>query len=407
MARIAGVYDAQVKKGKLAQAERDRRMGLLLPVLKYDAIGSADIVIEAVFERMDVKLAVFAELDRVMKQGAILATNTSTLDVNTIARATKRPGDVLGTHFFSPANVMRLLEIVRGTVTARDVLATALALGKTLGKVSVVSGVCDGFIGNRMLEHYGKQANFLLEEGASPRQVDAAMEAFGFAMGPFKVGDLAGNDIGWNIRKRRRAEKPGYRFSALPDKLCELGRFGQKTGAGWYEYPDGRKPLPSKTVDELIVGAPQGVGYHAAEDRRRGDRRPAGVRAGQRGRTHPRRGHRGAFLRHRRGLSHRLWLSRHARRADVPCGCGRSADWCCDACASSRAMGTAIRSSGNPRRSSSGSWRAAGRLPRYRARPTFQSAAGGEGSRGMNAPKPSSSPPRARRSPSRSAAHST
>jgi 3-hydroxyacyl-CoA dehydrogenase len=253
VARIAGIYDAQVRKGKLKQAERDQRMGSLQPVLRYDAIGSADIVIEAVFERMDVKLAVFAELDRVMKPGAILATNTSTLDVNAIARATKRPADVLGTHFFSPANIMRLLEIVRGTATARDALATALALGKTLKKVSVVSGVCDGFIGNRMLEHYSKQANYLLEEGASPRQVDTAMEAFGFAMGPFKVGDLAGNDIGWSVRKRRRAERPGYRFPTLPDKLCELGRFGQKTGAGWYEYPDGRKPLPSKVVDELIA----------------------------------------------------------------------------------------------------------------------------------------------------------
>ena len=260
VARIAGIYDAQVKKGKLAQAERDRRMGLLLPVLNYDAIGSADIVIEAVFERMDVKLAVFAELDRVMKPGAILATNTSTLDVNAIARATRRPADVVGTHFFSPANIMRLLEIVRGAATARDVLATALVLGKTLKKVSVVSGVCDGFIGNRMLEHYSKQANYLLEEGASPRQVDAAMEAFGFAMGPFKVGDLAGNDIGWSVRKRRRAEKPGYKFSTLPDKLCELGRFGQKSGAGWYEYPDGRKPQPSKVVDELIAAHRKEIG---------------------------------------------------------------------------------------------------------------------------------------------------
>ncbi len=260
VARIAGIYDAQVKKGKLAQAERDKRMGLLLPVLEYDAIGLADIVIEAVFERMDVKLAVFAELDRVMRPGAILATNTSTLDVNAIARSTKRPADVLGTHFFSPANIMRLLEIVRGGATAKDALATALALGRLLKKVSVVSGVCDGFIGNRMLEHYGKQANYLLEEGASPRQVDAAMEAFGFAMGPFKVGDLAGNDIGWNIRKRRRAEKPGYRFSTLPDKLCEMGRFGQKTGAGWYEYPDGRKPSPSKAVDELIAAHRKEIG---------------------------------------------------------------------------------------------------------------------------------------------------
>ena len=260
VARIAGIYDAQVRKGKLLQAERDKRMGLLQPVLKYESIGSADIVIEAVFERMDVKLGVFAELDRVMKSGAILATNTSTLDVNAIARATKRPADVLGTHFFSPANIMRLLEIVRGTATAKDALATALALGKLLKKVSVVSGVCDGFIGNRMLEHYGKQANYLLEEGASPRQVDAAMEAFGFAMGPFKVGDLAGNDIGWNVRKRRRAEKPGYRFSTLPDKLCEMGRYGQKTGSGWYEYPDGRKPLPSKVVDELIAEHRRGLG---------------------------------------------------------------------------------------------------------------------------------------------------
>ncbi|HEU5135773.1 MAG TPA: 3-hydroxyacyl-CoA dehydrogenase NAD-binding domain-containing protein [Steroidobacteraceae bacterium] len=260
VARITAIYDAQVKKGKLAIAERDKRMALLLPVLKYDAIASADIVIEAVFERMDVKLAVFAELDRVMKPGAILATNTSTLDVNAIARSTRRPADVLGTHFFSPANVMRLLEIVRGRDTAKDALATALALGKTLRKVPVVSGVCDGFIGNRMLEQYTRQANYMLEEGASPRQIDAAMEAFGFAMGPFKVGDLAGNDIGWNVRKRRRAEKPGYRFSTLPDKLCELGRFGQKTGAGWYEYPDGRKPLPSKTVDELIAAHRREIG---------------------------------------------------------------------------------------------------------------------------------------------------
>jgi 3-hydroxyacyl-CoA dehydrogenase len=197
---------------------------------------------------------VFAGLDRVAKPGAILATNTSTLDVNVIARGTKRPADVLGLHFFSPANVMRLLEIVRGDATAKDVLTTALGLAKTLRKVAVVSGVCDGFIGNRMLQQYGKQANYLLEEGASPAQVDAAMEAFGSAMGPFRVGDLAGNDIGWNIRKRRRAERPDYRFSTLPDKLCELGRFGQKSGAGWYEYPGGaRKPQPSKFVDELIA----------------------------------------------------------------------------------------------------------------------------------------------------------
>jgi 3-hydroxyacyl-CoA dehydrogenase len=261
VARIAQVYDSQVKKVKLSQEDRDRRMALLAPTLSYDAIGDADIVIEAVFESMDVKRAVFAELDRVMKPGAILATNTSTLDVNAIARGTKRPADVVGTHFFSPANIMRLLEIVRGSATAPDVLATALQLGKKLRKTSVVSGVCDGFIGNRMLEPYGKQANYLLEEGASPQQVDAAMEAFGFAMGPFRVGDLAGNDIGWNIRKRRYAERPDYRFSKLPDKLCEMGRFGQKTGAGWYDYPGGsRKPQPSPVVDELIAAHRREIG---------------------------------------------------------------------------------------------------------------------------------------------------
>jgi len=254
IARIAGIYDGQVKKGKLAQGERDKRLALITPTLAYDVIGSADIVIEAVFESMEVKQKVFTTLDRVMKQGAILATNTSTLDVNQIAAFTKRPQDVVGTHFFSPANVMRLLEIVRGKATAPDVLATVLKLGKTLRKVAVVSGVCDGFIGNRMLEPYTKQAAYLLEEGATPEQVDKAMESFGMAMGPFRVGDLAGNDIGWATRKRRRAERADYKFSTLPDKLCELGRFGQKTGSGWYDYPGGsRKAAPSKVVEDLIV----------------------------------------------------------------------------------------------------------------------------------------------------------
>ncbi|HZF16424.1 MAG TPA: 3-hydroxyacyl-CoA dehydrogenase NAD-binding domain-containing protein [Steroidobacteraceae bacterium] len=261
IARIAGIYDGQVKKGKLAQAERDKRLALIVPTLSCEAIGEADIVIEAVFESMDVKQQVMTTLDRVMKRGAILATNTSTLDVNQIAAFTKRPQDVVGTHFFSPANVMRLLEIVRGKATAADVLATALKLGKTLRKVAVVSGVCDGFIGNRMLEPYTKQASCLLEEGASPDQVDKAMEAFGMAMGPFRVGDLAGNDIGWSVRKRRRAERPDYKFSTLPDKLCELGRFGQKTGGGWYDYPAGsRKPVNSKVVDELIAQHRRDIG---------------------------------------------------------------------------------------------------------------------------------------------------
>ncbi len=254
LARIAGSYDGQVKKGKLTPSERDRRLALLRPTLSYHAIGRADVVIEAVFESMEVKRQVFVALDRVMKPGAVLATNTSTLDVNTIAGFTRRPSDVLGLHFFSPANVMRLLEVVRGRDTAPEVLATALRLGKALRKVAVVSGVCDGFIGNRMLEAYTKQAWYLVEEGATPQQIDRTMESFGVAMGPFRVGDLVGHDVSRSIRQRRRAERPGYLCSTLPDKLCQLGRLGQKTGGGWYDYPEGpRRPAPSAVMEELIT----------------------------------------------------------------------------------------------------------------------------------------------------------
>jgi 3-hydroxyacyl-CoA dehydrogenase len=254
LARIAGVYDGQVKKGKLTAREQDRRLALLRPTLSYDAIGQADVVIEAVFESMEVKRGVFTALDRVMKPGAVLGTNTSTLDVDTIAGFTRRPADVLGLHFFSPANVMRLLEVVRGRATAPEVLATALALGKALRKVAVVSGVCDGFIGNRMLEAYTKQAWYLVEEGATPQQIDRAMESFGLAMGPFRVGDLVGHDVSLSIRQRRRAERPGYLCSTLPDKLCQLERLGQKTGGGWYDYPEGpRRPAPSAVVEDLIT----------------------------------------------------------------------------------------------------------------------------------------------------------
>jgi 3-hydroxyacyl-CoA dehydrogenase len=254
LARIAGIYDGQVKKGRLTVSERDRRLALLQPTLSYETIGQADVVIEAVFEAMEVKREVFVALDRVMKPGAVLATNTSTLDVDAIAGFTHRPSDVLGLHFFSPANVMRLLEIVRGRATATEVLATALTLGKALRKVAVVSGVCDGFIGNRMLEGYTKQAWYLIEEGATPQQMDRAMESFGLAMGPFRVGDLVGHDVSLSIRQRRRAERPGYLCSTLPDKLCQLGRLGQKTGAGWYDYPEGpRRPARSAVVEELIT----------------------------------------------------------------------------------------------------------------------------------------------------------
>jgi 3-hydroxyacyl-CoA dehydrogenase len=196
-----------------------------------------------------------------MKPGAILASNTSTLDLNRIASFTARPQDVIGLHFFSPANVMKLLEIVRGAATGKDVLATALALSKTIKKTGVVSGVCDGFIGNRMVEQYIRQAGFLLDEGALPQQVDRAIENFGFAMGPFRMGDLAGNDIGWYIRKRRAVESPDVKYSKTADLLCEQGRFGQKTGAGWYDYQAGdRTPQPSPWVDEMIVKHSQELG---------------------------------------------------------------------------------------------------------------------------------------------------
>jgi len=246
-------YDAQVKKGKLKQDKLDARMALLSTTLNYGDLKDADMVIEAVFEDIGVKETVFKTLDEVMKPGAILASNTSTLDVNKIAAFTKRPQDVIGMHFFSPANVMKLLEVIRGEKTAKDVLATVMQTAKKIKKTAVVSGVCDGFIGNRMIEQYSRQAGFLLDEGATPAQVDKAMEKFGMAMGPFRMGDLAGNDIGWYIRKRRNAEQPGMRYSKTADLLCELGRFGQKTGAGWYDYlPGKRDAIPSKLVTDMI-----------------------------------------------------------------------------------------------------------------------------------------------------------
>ena len=253
LAIIRKNYDSQVKKGKLKQDKLDQRMGLLSTTLDYADLKDADLVIEAVFEEMGVKQKVFERLDQVMKPGAILASNTSTLDLNKIASFTKRPQDVVGMHFFSPANVMKLLEVVRGGKTGKDVLATVMALGKQIKKTSVVSGVCDGFIGNRMIEQYSRQAGFLVDEGATPQQVDKAVEKFGFAMGPFRMGDLAGNDIGWAIRKRRATERAEMKYSRTADKLCELGRFGQKTGAGWYDYQAGKRDaIPSPLVNKMI-----------------------------------------------------------------------------------------------------------------------------------------------------------
>jgi 3-hydroxyacyl-CoA dehydrogenase len=253
LATIRKNYEAQVKKGKLKQDKYEQRMALLASTLSYADLKDADLIIEAVFEELGVKETVFKQLDAVAKPGAILASNTSTLDVDKIAAFTKRPQDVVGMHFFSPANVMKLLEVVRGKATAKDVLATVMAIAKKIKKTAVVSGVCDGFIGNRMIEQYSRQAGFLLDEGATPQQVDKAVEKFGFAMGPFRMGDLAGNDIGWAIRKRRYVEKPDMKYSKSADLLCELGRFGQKTGAGWYDYQPGKRDaIPSPVVQDMI-----------------------------------------------------------------------------------------------------------------------------------------------------------
>jgi 3-hydroxyacyl-CoA dehydrogenase len=247
-------YQAQVKKGKLKEDKFQQRMALLSSTLNYEDLADADLVIEAVFEEIGVKEQVFNKLDEVMKPGAILASNTSTLDVNAIAHFTKRPQDVVGLHFFSPANVMKLLEVVRGADTSKDIMATVMDVAKKIKKTAVVSGVCDGFIGNRMIEQYSRQAGFLIEEGCTPQQVDKAVEKFGFAMGPFRMGDLAGNDIGWAIRKRRYVEKPHMKYSKTADLLCEQGRFGQKVGKGWYDYVAGKRDaIPNKDVEDMIA----------------------------------------------------------------------------------------------------------------------------------------------------------
>ena len=258
---IRGIYEANAKKGRLTAQQVAERMALLRPTQSYDDLKDADMVIEAVFEEIGVKEAVFRKLDETVKPGAILASNTSTLDLNRIAAFTKRPEDVIGTHFFSPANVMKLLEVVRVGKTGKDVLATVMSLAKKIRKTAVVSGVCDGFIGNRMVEQYLRQALFLLEEGATPRQVDHAVEKWGMAMGPFRMSDLAGNDIGWAIRKRRYREQPGMKYSRIADRLCEQGRFGQKTGLGWYRYEAGRRDaIADPEVDRMIADYGKEIG---------------------------------------------------------------------------------------------------------------------------------------------------
>jgi 3-hydroxyacyl-CoA dehydrogenase len=253
--RVAGNYRTTISRGRLTQAEMDKRMNLISGKVGLDAVAEADVVIEAVFEEMELKKQIFGELDRNARPGTLLATNTSTLDVDAIARSTKRPQDVLGTHFFSPANVMRLLEIVCGKATSHEALATAIALGRKLGKVPVVVGNCDGFVGNRMLARRSTESERLLLEGALPHEVDAAVVEFGFPMGPFAMGDLAGLDVSWRIRRARgtRAE--------IADPLCEAGRFGQKTGKGYYLYASGsRTPTPDPEVEQIIVQASKRLG---------------------------------------------------------------------------------------------------------------------------------------------------
>jgi len=256
-------YAASVAKGRISQEEMDGCMSLISGIASFDQLGEPDVVIEAIFEKMDVKKELFSKLDGLMPAKTILATNTSTLDVNEIASATGRPEKVIGTHFFSPANVMRLQENVRGEKTSDETIATTMALAKKLGKVGVLVGVCDGFVGNRMLHAYTRQANFLLEEGALPQEVDKAIFDFGFPMGPFAMGDLAGLDVGWLIRKARNKEKPNnLRYSPIADRICEKGRFGQKTSAGWYRYEESsRTPVPDPEIEQLVVGISKELGF--------------------------------------------------------------------------------------------------------------------------------------------------
>ena len=253
LANIQKNYANSVKRGRFTQAFVDERLKLIRPTLSYDDFAAADMVVEAVFEGMALKKEVFAELDRVCKPGAILASNTSTLNIDEIASATSRPQAVVGTHFFSPANVMRLLEIVRGKKSSKEVIATCMQLSKKLGKIGVLVGNCRGFVGNRMFGPYRREAQFLIEEGAEVEALDQALVEFGNAMGPLAVGDLAGLDVGWRIRKEyRHLEKPGIRQPFSEDRLCEMGRYGQKTGRGWYRYDDNRRMSVDPELTALL-----------------------------------------------------------------------------------------------------------------------------------------------------------
>lgn len=261
MATIAKNYSNSVKKGRFSQEEMDRRMALITPQLTWDGFDQADIVVEAVFEGMALKKEVFTELDRICKPDAVLASNTSTLNIDEIASVTARPQMVIGHHFFSPANVMRLLEIVRGKQTSNEVIATSMNLARKLKKVGVLVGNCRGFVGNRMIHQYGREAQFLVEEGALPQDVDGALYAYGMAMGPLAMGDLAGLDVGYRIRKEyAHLDDPNVRHPALADRIVEMGRHGQKTQAGWYRYDEQRRPQPDPEVEKLIEATSKELG---------------------------------------------------------------------------------------------------------------------------------------------------
>jgi 3-hydroxyacyl-CoA dehydrogenase len=254
-------YQTSVNKGRYSAETMQLRLDKIALSLTYDGFEDADIIVEAVFEGMALKKQIFSELNKIAKPECILASNTSTLDIDEIASATTRPEMVIGHHFFSPANVMKLLEIVRGKATSREVIATSMALAKKLNKIGVLAGNCRGFIGNRMIHCYGREAQFLVEEGATVEQVDTALYDFGMAMGPLAMGDLAGLDVGWRIRKEfKHLEKPGVRVPLVADQLCEMGRYGQKTGAGWYQYDENRKPSGDAVVTALIDKLARGAG---------------------------------------------------------------------------------------------------------------------------------------------------
>ncbi|SDR60605.1 short chain enoyl-CoA hydratase /3-hydroxyacyl-CoA dehydrogenase [Rhizobiales bacterium GAS113] len=269
IAKMRETYESAAARGRMSETDAKARFARLTPSLSLDDLKDKDLIIEAVFESMKIKKEVFGKLDGLAKPGAVLASNTSTLDVDEIALATSRPGDVVGMHFFSPANIMRLLEVVRGAKSDKDAVATAMGLAKRIGKIAVLAGVCDGFIGNRMLASYGPEAQALALEGATPSQIDKAISDWGLAMGPFAMGDLAGNDVGWRIRQERALSNERKMQYAVNDKICEMGRFGQKTGRGFYIYEKGsRTPKADPEVEAMYVeeAKRQGIARRAISD---------------------------------------------------------------------------------------------------------------------------------------------